>query len=308
VTSVEVYGGFGKGTDWTMPFLTLTNDGTGTFTGSATLANGSYPYIFRTHGGVDGLVRTGSYFNDQENAQFAPAPAASPFHRSVSVVTVPQAAPALVHLRGSVVYQGLPESCFSVDLEAGEMIDAGHVVSEHGTANDAESRADGTFDFPVAANAPYQVIVRFPFLLAAPDGGYPDVFTTPSVGITRTGLTAGSADVVLPAADIVYPLADYQAMSPTGGSATLPVTFDFTVLHGSAGAQASVIGTNIAGNDPAYASGYSMATSVLWDGGFGGNGGSAQLGKTYYWGAWQERKLDGGTWTEESLLFPIVLH
>ena len=188
------------------------------------------------------------------------------------------------------------------------MVDGGHVVSEHGTANYAESLADGTFDFTVAANSPYQAIVRYPFLLALPDGGYPDPFATPSVGISKTGLSVGAGDVTLPPADIVYPLTDYQAMSPTGGSGTLPVTFQITVLPGSAGAQASVIGTNIAGNDPLYSSGYTMETSVLFDGGLGGVSGSVQPGKTYWWGAWQEFKLDGGTWTEESLLFPIVFH
>jgi hypothetical protein len=55
VTSVEVYGGFGQSTDWTMPFLTLTNDGSGTFTGSATLATGTYPYVFYVTGGTDNL-------------------------------------------------------------------------------------------------------------------------------------------------------------------------------------------------------------------------------------------------------------
>jgi hypothetical protein len=312
VTSVEVYGGFGQATDWTTPFLTLTNDGTGTFTGSASIADGSYPYLFRTSGSDDNLVSGADhYFNDQENPNFEAAPAASPSKRSNSVVKVPQIAAPLVHLKGTVAYQGVPESCFSVDLEAGELVDGSKVVSEHGTANYTESAADGTFDFPVAAGAPYMVVIRYPFLLSSADAGYPDPNTTPSVGTTRTTLAVGDADTTLNPADIAYPLSAYAAMSPTGGTATLPVAFTFTVLPGSSGAQAAVISTDIAGNDPAYSSGYSTKTSITWSGAFNGMTGSAKLGTKYYWGAWQQLTppSDAGvTWTEESFLFPITFH
>jgi hypothetical protein len=309
VTSVDVYGGFGQAMDWKMPFLTLTNDGTGTFTGSTPLANGSYPYVFRTNGSADSLVSNGHYFLDQENPQFEPAPAGAPDQRSVSVITVPQLAPTLVHLKGSVVFEGLPQSCFSVDLEAGEMVDGGHVISEHDTANFAESLADGTFDFPVAAQAPYMVVIRFPFLLAGTDAGYPKASTTPSVGTARTTLTVGAADWTLNPTDISYPLDDYAALTPQGGTATLPVTFTLSVVPGSFGAQVSVTSTDIAGNDPSYSSGFSTATEVTWDGGFNGGNGGVKAGTTYYWGAWQMRPstVDGGvTWTSESLLFPIT--
>jgi hypothetical protein len=314
VTGVEVYGGFGQSTDWKMPFVTLTNDGTGTFTGKASLAKGSYPYVFRTTGSADHLVSSGHYFLDQENTDFEPAPAGAPDKRSVSVVSVPQgAASPLVHIKGTVLYEGHPQSCFSVDLEAGELTKGSKVVSEHDTANYTESASDGTFDFPVAANAPYMVVVRFPFLLAGADAGYPDPSTTPSVGVARTNITVGGADVTLGSTEISYPLSDYAAMSPTGGTATLPVTFKFTLVPGSTGAQMSVTSTDIAGNDPAYASGYSTSTSVAWDGGFNGSSGDVKLGTTYYWGAWQQRAAgagpDGGvTWTEESFLFPIAFH
>src|SRR5438067_4052514 len=79
VTSVDVYGGFhGDATDWTQPFVSLVDDGTGTFTGSAALADGSYPYMFRVHGAADHLVRDGMYFNDQTNPSFVPSPPQAP--------------------------------------------------------------------------------------------------------------------------------------------------------------------------------------------------------------------------------------
>jgi hypothetical protein len=294
VTSVDVYGGFGQSTDWTMPFLSLTNDGSGTFTGTHALPNGTYNYYFRVHGSADALVHDGTWLLDEENPSFAPHPAGAPLGRSVSTVTVPQAPAApLYHLKGAVLFGGQPQSCYSVQLEAGELIDAGHVVSEHTTANFAESAADGTFDFPVAAG-PFGLIVKFPFGMFS---AYPDPKTTPSVGVARQNVTV-SGDVTMPDVDISYP--DYALMSPTdGGTFSLPVTFHFTVVPGSTGANPSITATNIAGNDPAWYLPPSMNTTGEFDGGIAYG---LHFGQTYWWGAWQNR----GTWREESLLFPIV--
>ncbi len=310
-TGVDVYlSSHGLSTDWNAPFATLTNDGSGTFTGTATLADGTYPYVFQVHGSADGLVRDGDYLSDQQNPNFVPPPVGCPSSRSVSSITVPQVATPIYHVRGKVVFAGAPQSCYALDLEAGELLKpAGGVLSEHGTANYGESAADGTFDFPVGAG-PFQVIVKYPFKLASPDGGYPDPFSVPSVGVTRTALTV-TGDVMLDPADVAYSEADYGKMSPVTGTATLPVTFSYSLTAGSTGAQASVTSTNIAGNDPAYASGYSTATTDEWDGSFNGSSGSAEAGTTYYWGAWQRSAAleDGGVvWTSQSLLFPIVIH
>ena len=76
--------------DWTTPFLSLADDGSGTFTGSAALADGSYPYMFRVHGAADHLVRDGMYFNDQTNPSFVPSPPQAPVMRSVSQLVVPR--------------------------------------------------------------------------------------------------------------------------------------------------------------------------------------------------------------------------
>jgi len=301
VTGVDVYGGFGQATDWTQPFVSLTDDGSGTFTGSATIANGDYPYLFRVHGTADNLVRDGQYLLDQTNASFVPAPAQAPVMRSVSQLVVPQpTTTALHHFTGHVMYGAIAQPCFSVALEVGELRDGSMVVSEHYTANFAESAADGSFDFAVA-DGEVMAIVRYPFELAGMQAPYPDPASTPALGYARTTQQIAGADLALPALDVTYAETDYSAMSPTGGAGSLPQTFTLGVLPTAQTASVAVIATNIAGNDPAYESKPSTMTSVPWDGTFG-NGKQAQTGTTYYWGTWQQ----GATWNTESLLFPIT--
>jgi hypothetical protein len=309
-TSVDVYGGFGQAMDWKSPFVTLKGDGTGTFTGATSLANGSYPYLFKVTGASDGLFKNATWFLDQESSQFMPPPTGSPLQRSVPVVTVPQGAPpALHHLRGKVVYGGAPQPCFPLQIDVGELYKDGGslVLSEQGPANMAESAADGTFDFPVAS-AEVMTIVRYPFFLSGLDAGYPDPMTTPSIGYARVSTAAlGGSDVTLDPAEVSYPHGDYAAMAPANGNATLPTTFTYSVLPQSSSASFAVIGTNIAGNDPLYWSAYG-STSMTWDGGLNGTQGSVKLGTQYWWGTWQKRSVvDAGTsWSEESLLFPIT--
>ena len=310
ITAVEVYvGTTGQTTDWNAPLLSLTNDGTGRFSGTTALANGSYPYVFRVHGSVDGLVRDGTYLLDQENNQFSPPVNGAPIQRSLSLVTVPQSTtpPALRHFRGTVQYAGAPQSCFSAALEVGELTkDGGGVLGEHSTANFTETAADGTFDFPVA-DGPVMAIVRYPFGLVA-DGGYPDPLATPSVGYARTSTEVSGADLTLDPVDVSYPAADYVAMSPTGAAA-LPVTFEYTLVPSSTSAYASITSTNIAGNDPAWTSTPGTSTSAQWTGYFNDDAGAA-LGTTYWWGTWQRRSPADASapWNEESLLFPITPH
>ena len=305
VTAVEVFGGFHQATDWTAPFLSLTNDGSGTFVASVTLADGTYPYMFRVHGADDHLVRDGMFFDDQENAAFAHAPAASQVQRSVSVLTVPQVASPLHHVRGTVTYAGAPQPCFAVSVEVGELRAPNHtVLSEHYTGNVIQLGPDGTYDFPVA-DGPVGVIVRYPFLLAGPAAPYPDPTVTPSIGYARTSATVSGADLVLDPAEVAYPAADYAAMSPTHGTGTLPQAFAYTMVAGAQAASLAVIGTNIAGNDPAYWSAFGTATALSWDGTFG-NGTKAVVGTKYWWGTWQRRVGATTTWAEESLLFPIT--
>jgi hypothetical protein len=168
---VDVYGGFGQATDWKSPFVSLKSDGSGTFTATTPLANGSYTYVFETQGSADNLVKDGHSFLDQYNTKFVPSPPEAPDQRSVSQITIPQGTPApVIHIKGSVLFMGKPQSCYSIDLEAGENVVGGKVISEHDTANYSESAADGTFDFPVAMGAPYGITIRYPFTLSADAG------------------------------------------------------------------------------------------------------------------------------------------
>jgi hypothetical protein len=298
-----VIGGFGNAGDWSTPLLSLTNDGSGTFVGKAALPDGSYPYVFRVHGGADNVARNVAHLLDPLSTHFAPPPQGAPSARSVSVVTVPQFDEPTAHIRGTVLFGGEPQPCFAVDLEAGELRQGAKVLAEHDTADYAETRADGSFDFLVAQNAPYGIIVRYPFTLHGTDAGYPDPSMWPVIGVARTNLTATS-DIVLASLDVQY--RDYAVMSPRPGAVTtLPVTFQFSVITGSSGAQVSVIANNTAGNDPLYSSGYGSATSVTWNGSFNGSSGMAKLGQQYYWGTWQILGDATTKWNAESLLFPI---
>jgi hypothetical protein len=299
VTSVDVYVDRGNAGDWTTPFATLADHGDGTFQATAALANGTYPYLFRVHGAAaDGLVPDGQYMLDQTNGAFVPAPANAPIKRSVSQLTVPQVASPVHHVRGTVVVAGAPQPCFSVRLDVGELRKpGGAVLSEHYVANVVESRADGTFDLPVA-DGELMVNIKYPFELFA---SYPDPAATPSVGVTRTGTTMAGADLVVDPADVAYD--GYAQIAPASGTATLPVDLAWSLVAGASQSAAAVIATNIAGNDPAYISTYGGATTTTWDGMFG-NGMMAKLDTTYWWGTWQKR----GVWTSESLLFPITFH
>ena len=311
VTSVDVYlSQNGQASDWSAPFLSLTDDGSGTFTGTKSIPDSAtgYPYVFKVQGDTDGVMKgLTPYLNDQLNPSFTPAPTGCPLQRSVSVLTVPQTQPTLYHVRGKIVYAGAPQPCYAIDLEAGELLKpGGGVLSEHGTANFAQSKADGTFDFPVAVGQ-QSLVIKYPFKLVLPDGGYPDPASTPTVGTIRGGYTVVASDVTLDPADVEYPATAYAAMAPTGGSSNLPTTFTWSFSPGSRKTQASFAGTSIAGNDPLWASGFSTATTATFDGGYG-NGSAVTPGTTYYWGAWQQLgpNEDGGIqWTTQSLLYPI---
>jgi hypothetical protein len=300
VTAVDLYGDFGQGASpWAAPVATLVDDGTGTFTGTATVAaGGPYPYAFRIHGGDDNLLHDGSYLIDEEASQFEQAPSGAPIDtkRAISTMSMPQAAPVLHHVTGTVVYAGMPQSCFVVVVDVGEIVSGSTVIAEHYAANYAEVGADGTFDFPVA-DGQVQAVVRYPFALAT---AYPDLSTTPSIGFARTTVNVAGTDLPLDPTDVSYSEADYAAMSPTSGTGVLPQPFAWTLVAGAQTSAMAVIDTNIAGNDAAYETAFGSATTLTWDGSLGKT--QVVAGTQYYWGAWQRRTQ----WTEESLLFPIT--
>ncbi len=307
VTGVDVY----TSKDWKTPLVQLTGDGTGRFSGKAALADGTYAYVFRTHGGSDGVTKDGQYLIDPENPAFMPSPNGSPVPRSNSVIVVPQSTSlsATHHLKGVVSYQGAAQPCYPVDLEVGELLGDGGVISEHGTGNFTETRVDGTFDFQVADGLT-GLIVRYPFGLRA---DYPDPLKTPSIGIARTGATMGGSDVTVDPLDVAYPLADYALMRPIPGAtialptSSAPLTFTFSIVGGWSQTDASIASTRVAGNDPSWTNGFGTSTTAQWDGAFLGKLGNAKPNVQYYWGAWQttKTKVQQG-WVAQSLLFPLT--
>jgi len=313
-TQVQVY--FGPPTtsfnSYTM--VSLSADGSGTWTGKATsVATGTYSYLFHVMGSTDNVIdRNGEWLLDQEAAQFTSGPPNAPIGRSFPVMSIPQPTtlPTFHHVTGTVVYGGAPQSCYQLSLDVGEILGDGGagVISEHGTANYMETDSTGKFDFAVT-DGQVGIGIRYPFLLSGLDAGYPNGLSTPSVGIARTTVEVSGADLPLDPADVSYPESAYAAMSPTNGATqTLPVTFTFSLVPGSVETYVSVTSTNTAGDDPAYASTPGTATSVMWDGTFGKDA-SAAVNTTYWWGAWQHRQLsDAGTmWVDESMLFPLPL-
>src|SRR5262249_16048117 len=81
VSAVTVWGALGHASDWTAAFLTLTNDGTGTFKGSATLPPGQYLYVFKVVGddaAGSGAAKYARFSIDPTNSAYQDCPTASP--------------------------------------------------------------------------------------------------------------------------------------------------------------------------------------------------------------------------------------
>jgi hypothetical protein len=312
-TSVDVYGGFGQATDWKMPFLSLMNDGTGTFTGTANVPNGNYPYMFRVKGSTDAIMaydvavkdlNKGQWMTDITNPSSVPAPIGAPVYiagaamqKVVSSVTVPQVAAPVHEIKGVLTFRGVPQPCYTVQVRTGAPR-----AYYSSASNFSETGADGTFHFFAADGAAF-ITVQYPFF----GGPYPDLSTTPVIGWGQTGATIAGADLTLDPLDIFV---DYSAFSPPthSMSVALPVTFTYSLLPN---AKNAALGVNIAsdpGGDPLVKYGpYSTATSFTFDG--AGTYGPVTAGKQYYWSLWQNLKpaqAGGTTWSEQSLNLPIT--
>jgi hypothetical protein len=309
VTAVDVYVGLGKATDWTTPVATLVSDGTGTFTATAAIPNGQYPYLFKVTGSEDNILHGTDYVLDQYNPDFVPSPVGSPGNpqgspipRTISQLTVPQPTTQTTHhITGQVSYGTAPQPCFIVSAEIGELLNqSGGATAEHWPGNYIEVGPDGTFDLPIADGTLVQLDITYPFFLTGLTAKYPAPSSTPSIGVARGGFfkTAG-ADLPLDPVDVTYSASDYAAMMPTSGTQTVPTSFVFTLLPTAQTANIAVISTDIAGNDPAFASKPSTMVTYSWNG-LLGNGMTAS--GNYYWGTWQQSK----TWNSESLLFEIT--
>ncbi len=309
VKTVEVVGAFGTATDWKSAFLTLADDGSGTFTGTApALASGHYTYLFRVTGDeaaaakADKLAR---YAIDPRDPAFVACPAASPTfsaHNSnpCSDLTVPQlVASPLLHVRGVVHSGGAPIAGYLIEIEREEP------SSHHMFADRTTAGADGTFDLPVATGS-YRLQVLHPTFYAMNDAQRTSPETFAAVRRTISSATPVTADVTLNPAEVAYE--GYAAMTPRGAT-TLPTTFTFAVPAGTK-ARAAVYGPTPEIGDPWWVGPLGTATSDVFDGGFDTKQASdagLKADAGYFWGTEQQYATPAGgvTWTAQSMVFPV---
>ncbi len=313
VKSVAVIGGFGMATDWDpkTPLVTLTNDGSGTFKGSALLASGQYAYVFRVQG--DAAATTPDtyerYAIDPTNPAFVACPAQSPTYAAdapnpCSELDVPVASPApLFHARGAVHLDGKPADGYLVQLDREE------AQSHHFFVNRVTSGKDGSFDI-VAAAGHYRLQILHPTYLSENDAARNAV----ALGALRRAISASfpvSADVTVDTLDVGFHA--YAAFAPTGtAKSPLPTTFTF---EPGGGTRLDIYGTAMDGGaaeigDPWFASAVVSDGGASFDGSFDtkkATDTTVHAGKRYFWGTERVSQADGGVaWTAQSMVFPIT--
>ncbi len=318
VTLVTVWGQFGSANDWQAPFLTLSSEGDGTFSGGADLPPGTYPYILQTTGdadGPDGGAATKRYVVDPTSAGLTACPAAAPTYQAgvmnpCSQLTVPSTGAApLHHVTGAVTNAGTPVAGWIVQIERNES------PYHHFFADRTTTGADGTFDLPVAPGG-YQLFVENPAFLSGTDAElHPGELAT--YRRESSAAFAVARDMATTPPSVAYPA--YGAMEPRSDAGVLPTTFTFTVpplgtrLAVYSGKAASV-------GDPWFTSDLVVdGGSAVFDGSFdtpqAGDAGAPSAGDRYFWGVEDQLGLDGKTrgggpdgglqWTGQTMVFPV---
>jgi hypothetical protein len=317
VKRVAVFGAFGQATDWMMPFATLTDDGSGSYTATVTLPQGTYPYLFRITGDSDGAnpMRAVHTALDPQNPTVAVCPAGSPSYMAnpnnpCSMLSVPAvAASALYHVRGSVHYDAAPIGGYLVVIERVEM------GLHHYFVDRTDAKADGSVDFMVAPGK-YRFQVLHPSFYMKNDAQRDPLMLIAARRAISGAVTVGSADVdVAPPAQVA--MHSYSMMMPTSGmNLSLPITLTWAKEMGASASHAAVYSvtstsTPVIG-DPWYTSrSSSVAVSVSWDGTFNtmqAKSSSVTAGRVYYWGTSENgpRPAAGEvSWTQESMVFPF---
>jgi hypothetical protein len=310
VKSVEVLGGFGLSSDWKQAFVTLTDDGTGTFTGTApALAAGHYSYLFRATGDeAAAAAKTATYPRfalDPTDAAFVACPTGAPTFTTeaanpCSDLTVPQPARGpTFHVRGVVHSHGAAIPGFLVQIERDED------TSHHMFADRATSGADGTFDLVVAAGT-YRIEILHPTFYALNDTQRSDPESYQAVRRSLSSAFTVLTDRQLNAAEIAYD--GYAAMQPRG-AATLPTTFTFSAPTHGTRARAAIYPARVSVADPIWVAPLGVASSDVFDGGFNTKKADGGLvpDASYLWGTESEYATpDGGvTWTAQSMVYPV---
>ncbi len=311
VTAITVIGGFGQSGDWTSPFATLADDGTGTFKATAMLPAGAYLYAYKIIGDTDsGNAKYMRYAIDPNVSAYAACPSVSPTYDAnnpnpCSSLTVPQGTPAaLVHVTGLVVSDGAPIAGYLVQLDREE------ASSHHFFVNRVTTKSDGAYDL-LAAPGSYRLQILHPTYLSESDEQRNPVALAALRRDITTSFPITSAPVVVPNAEIARH--DYGSYAPIT-SATLPTAFTFT---SGVPTHLDVYGTGMDGGSPNIGDPWYTAPPVTtgtgsFDGGFNtskSNTPSVALGERYFWGVEETLATDAGvTWTAQSMVFPITWH
>jgi hypothetical protein len=307
VVSVDVIGAFGQSTDWSAPLVSLASSG-GTFTGTAMLPPGTYPYLFHVVGDADAGAMAATfdvYAIDPGSANYAPCPSGSPSYAENPLnpcgqLAVPTTAPVFHHITGTVTKSAAPASGYLVLVERDE------ASSHHFFANRMTTGSDGTYDLEVAAGS-WRIQVQHPQYESTPD----DALDPDSLGILRRQLSSAvdvSADIAMSTVEMAF--GDYATMAPKT-TATLPTTFTFGK---ELPAHLDVYGKGHRIGDPWYAS---TPVTSAGTGTFDGTFNTKQavdkvvvLGSRYMWGVEQIHPKDANNvvWTAQSMVFPITWH
>ncbi len=312
VQSVVVLGAFGLDTDWTEPRVTL-NEVDGVFSGTATLPPGTYTYVYQIVGDNDAGTKAMTYSRfaiDPTQAAFTPCPAAAPNYdpnasNPCAQITVPQTAPTVFHVTGSVTVNGTAAAGYLVVLERDE------ASSHHFFANRMTTQSDGSFDLEAAATGSFRIQVQNPQYESATDADLDPV----TLNILKREISSSfvvSADVTLSAAEQAF--AGYANFAPVTTGGTLPTTFSFS-NHKNTTTHFDVYGTAHAGagdniGDPWY-NAAGTGGSASFDGTFNTQKAmetAVATGERYFWGIEETHKADdnGLVWTGQTLVFPIT--
>jgi hypothetical protein len=307
VVSIDVVGQFGLSTDWTAPLVTLHDDGSGTWTGTAELPPGSYPYLFHVVGDSAAGAKADTYPRyaiDPADPAYTDCPSTSPTYSAMvanpcSQLAVPAgAAPTLYHVRGTVDVNGAPAAAYLVVLERMEM------SSHHYFAQRVTTGADGAYDL-AAAPGTYRLQIQHPQYESMTDAQL-----VPATVLRRqlsSGFTFSTADLAMTAREMAF--ASYASFAPTPSAAMpMPTTFAFGT---TAATKLDVYGTGAEIGDPWYAGTPTTSGSASFDGNF--NTGkqatpTVQTGTKYMWGIEQVHPKDSNNivWTGQSMVFPIT--
>lgn len=311
VTKVDVIGAFGQTDDWDpdAPFLSLTKDGSGNYTGTApSLAAGQYLFLFHVVGdSAQDDPNFDRYAIDPLDTDVQACPKAAPTGNRTdpsnpcSQLTVGVAPATPIHLRGTLTVDGAPATGWLVTVARQEN------GLHHFFVNRMTVGADGKYDM-IASTGRYKIEVDLPDALSKNDIDRDPLSLNVIKGATSNGMMI-TADVDMETPDLAYH--DYGSFSPSNGNGgTLPTMFTFVKgreaaldVYGGKG-DGGVVETG----DPWFESDEVKNGKYTFDGNFSkGDTDAAVPGTRYMWGT-QEPYDASVPWTLQTLVFPVTWH